>query len=65
MSSKPNSNESTEAGAVRTETAESPDGNSAREEIRVALTKSILRGADSRAVRWTIGCRPSANSKAG
>jgi hypothetical protein len=34
MSSKPNRNESTETEAVRTRTAESPDGNSAHAEIR-------------------------------
>ena len=34
MSSKPNRNESTETEAVRTRTAESPDGTSAHEEIR-------------------------------
>jgi len=34
MSSKPNSNESTETETVRMSTAESPDGNSAYEEIR-------------------------------
>ena len=34
MSSKPNSNESTETEAARTRTAESSDGNSAHEEIR-------------------------------
>jgi hypothetical protein len=34
MSSKPNSNESTETEAARTRTAESPDGNSVHEEIR-------------------------------
>ena len=34
MSSKPNRNESTETGAVRIRTAESPHGNSAHEEIR-------------------------------
>ena len=34
MSSKPNSNESTETEAVLIRTAESPDGNSAHEEIR-------------------------------
>jgi hypothetical protein len=54
MSSKQNSNESTETEAVRTRTAESPDGNSAHAEIRVALTKSISSGADNRAVRLSI-----------
>jgi hypothetical protein len=33
MSSKPNSNESAETEGARTETAESPDGNSTHEEI--------------------------------
>jgi hypothetical protein len=34
MSSKPNSNESTETEAVRSRTAENPGGNPAHEEIR-------------------------------
>jgi hypothetical protein len=34
MSTKPNTNESTETEAVRTRTTKGPDGNSAHEEIR-------------------------------
>ena len=40
-------------------------GNAVLEENSdVAPTKYISSGADNQAVRWTIGCKPSANSKA-
>ena len=42
MSTKPNGNESTETEAARTETAESPDGNSAHEEIRGRAYETYL-----------------------
>jgi hypothetical protein len=57
MSSKPNSNESTETEAVRTRTAESPDGNSAQEEIRGRAHEIYLeRGGQP--VQIVGGCRP-------
>jgi hypothetical protein len=45
---KPTGNESTETEAVRTSTAESPDGNSAHEEIRARAHEIYLgRGGQS------------------
>src|SRR5580700_12268670 len=39
-------------------------GNRVTKRSGVARTKFISSGADNRAVRLTIGCKPSANSKA-
>jgi hypothetical protein len=40
------------------------EGNRLTKRSGVALTKFISGGVENRAVRWTIGCKPSANSKA-
>jgi hypothetical protein len=54
MSSKPNRNESTETEAVRTRTAESPDGHSAHAEIRGRAYEIYLERGEQMFLMTTI-----------